>query len=171
MTCGPARTVAARGAPETVGPGPSRVFIDRERWQVTRDGAPVHLTRKAFSLLLALVDAGGAVVSREALYAAVWGDGFDGFAETLSTHICVLRRALGKGTVRSVRGVGYAVREDLATRWPVSRPAADRGVRVAGQAAPSPLQPRGALRSHSSTASEDWRDSARGGDRAPVTRA
>jgi DNA-binding response OmpR family regulator len=133
MRCGTARKVAAAGV-QRVGPGPSRIVIDRSRWQVTRDGEPVHLTRTAFRVLLALVDAGGAVVTREDLYRAVWGEGFDGFSATISTHVCVLRRELGPDAVRSVRGVGYAI-GDLDAR-----------------------------------PCEDWRDSARGGDRAPVTR-
>ena len=58
---------------------------------VVRNGAPVPLTHKEFGLLMALVAAGGAVVSRHELLRQVWGR-MDGTpTRTVEAHVLKLR--------------------------------------------------------------------------------
>ena len=73
--------------------GPFRVDA-RER-VVLRAGAIVPLTLKAFDLLLALVEARGHVLTKDALMKRVWPDSFVEEAN-LSHHIYKLREALGE---------------------------------------------------------------------------
>lgn len=72
--------------------GPFR--MDRAERLLTREGAPVPLTPKAFEVLLTLVERSGHVVSKEALLARVWPDRY--VEESNVTQLVfVLRKLLG----------------------------------------------------------------------------
>jgi DNA-binding response OmpR family regulator len=86
--------------------GPLRVELGTRT--VTRDGAPVDLTRKEFDLLAALAREAGSVVSREHLLLRVWHTSWPGTLRTLEVHIGTLRSKLDvPGLIETVRGVGY----------------------------------------------------------------
>jgi len=89
-----------------------RVEVDVARRAVLRDGAEVGLTPKEFDLLLALLRADGAAVSRGALMREVWGYRSDVLSRTVDTHVAELRRKLEDVSARpahliTVRKVGY----------------------------------------------------------------
>jgi DNA-binding response OmpR family regulator len=93
------------------------LVVDRDRHEVTVDGRPVPLTPIEFSLLAALVEAGGRVLTREQLLDAVHGPG-EAFVldRTVDVHVRRLRRKLGDDPARprfvaTVRGVGYRAPE------------------------------------------------------------
>jgi DNA-binding winged helix-turn-helix (wHTH) protein len=69
---------------------------------------PVELGGRAFDLLLALIDAQGAIVSQQALIDRVWPDRIVE-ENNLPIQISTLRRALGadRGLIRTVSGQGY----------------------------------------------------------------
>lgn len=97
-----------RRPPEQVGP----LSVDFGRREVTRDGAPVHLSFREYGLLVALLEAHGDVVERESLLNAVWGDDWIGDPRTLDVHVRWLREKLeedpGKPRlILTVRNVGY----------------------------------------------------------------
>lgn len=82
----------------------------RERL-LQRSGLPVHLTPKAFEILLALVENEGRLMGKEELIERVWPDSFveEG---SLAVNISVLRRALGERQsgqkyIENVSGRGY----------------------------------------------------------------
>ena len=86
--------------------------VDAGAREVTRDGAPLHLTRTEFDLLEALVAHRGVVLTREQLGAAVFGEAFDAYDRTVDSHVKNLRRKLGPRPdggqyVETLRGVGY----------------------------------------------------------------
>lgn len=86
--------------------------IDRRRYTVSRDGEAVALSQREYDLLLALLDAEGAVVKRGDLLDQVWGGEWIGDPRTLDVHIRWLRAKLEEepGAPRlllTVRGVGY----------------------------------------------------------------
>ncbi|QGG96509.1 response regulator transcription factor [Actinomarinicola tropica] len=82
--------------------------------RVHRAGDAVHLTPTEFDLLLALVRAEGAVLSRERLLTEVWGYRDGTGARTVDSHVRSLRRKLGDGLVRTVHAVGYALGDVVA---------------------------------------------------------
>ncbi|MDP3712018.1 MAG: response regulator transcription factor [Mycobacteriales bacterium] len=101
-----ARAVAP-GAVLRVG---SDVEVDRDARRVHRGGTEVHLTPTEFDLLLRLAARPGAVHTRDALLADVWGwRDAGGTTRTVDSHVAALRRKLGESVVRTVHGVGYAV--------------------------------------------------------------
>jgi DNA-binding response OmpR family regulator len=83
--------------------------VDPAGRTVCRAGQPVTLRAKEFALLLVLLRASGQVVTRQRLEEALYG--FDEALESnaLEVHMHHLRRKLGDGLVKTVRGVGYYV--------------------------------------------------------------
>jgi len=76
---------------------------------VRRGGASVHLTPTEFDLLLRLMEASGAVLSRDQLLSDVWGYRDGSGARTVDSHIRSIRRKLGDDVIRTVHAVGYAI--------------------------------------------------------------
>ena len=102
--------VGDKQAGEGVQIGPIR--IDRRRHLVTRNGAAVKLSQREYDLLLALYDAGGALLSRAQLLDLVWGEEWVGDPRTLDVHIRWLREKLedqpaSPRLMLTVRGAGY----------------------------------------------------------------
>jgi TolB-like protein len=86
-------------------------LLDREAGTLRREGVPVPLGQRAFDLLVALADADGAAVDKDALMAAAWPGLFVEEAN-LSVQIAALRKALGKAPdgqewIATVPRVGY----------------------------------------------------------------
>jgi len=105
-----ARSAAASDdeKPEQLG----ALAIDRRRHQITRQGDIVSLTQREYALLLALLDADGAVVRRGALFDQVWGEEWVGDPRTVDVHMRWLREKLEEEPgapqlLLTVRGVGY----------------------------------------------------------------
>lgn len=70
------------------------VEVDPATRQVRRDGTVVGVSPKEFDLLLALLEADGAVLSRQELMQRVWGYEATVLSRTVDTHIAELRRKL-----------------------------------------------------------------------------
>ena len=85
------------------------LVVDPAAHTVQRHGEPVALRAKEFALLLALLRGSGQVLSRQRLEQALYG--FDEVLDSnaLEVHMHHLRRKLGDGLVKTVRGVGYFV--------------------------------------------------------------
>jgi DNA-binding response OmpR family regulator len=85
--------------------------------EVRRGGVVVELTPKEFELLLALLRARGAAVSRLALLEQVWGYSAAVVTRTVDTHIAELRRKLERDPsvprhILTVRKTGYRLKVD-----------------------------------------------------------
>lgn len=81
--------------------------LDPIRRDVRLHGATVDLSAREFSLLEALMQRPGAVLSREQLEDAVYGWQQEVGSNAVEVHLHHLRRKLGQDTIRNVRGVGY----------------------------------------------------------------
>ena len=78
------------------------------RRRLLADRAPVELGARAFDLLLALLEADGALVTKEELLSRVW-PGIVVSGENLKVQIAGLRKALGaeRNLIRTEFGRGY----------------------------------------------------------------
>jgi len=79
-----------------------------------RRGEPVALSAREFALLEALLARPGAILSRAQLEEKLYGWSESVESNAVEVYIHALRRKLGTGFIRNVRGVG----------WMVSRPVA-----------------------------------------------
>ena len=88
------------------------VEVDPSRHQVRRDDAMVELTATEFEVLQLLKNAGGRVLSRQAIFDHIWGDSHHGSLRTIDNFISQLRAKLEEDPTSprflvTVRGVGY----------------------------------------------------------------
>lgn len=83
--------------------------IDPAARTVRRGGVPVELSAREFSVLLALMEVRPRVLSRAQIEAKLynWDQALE--SNAIEVHVHRLRRKLGEGVVRTVRGVGYYV--------------------------------------------------------------
>jgi TolB-like protein len=84
--------------------GPFR--LDRAGGRLLRDGLALRIGRRAFDTLTALLDAGGATLSKDTLLATVW-PGLIVEENNLQVQISALRRTLGDSWIVTVPGRGY----------------------------------------------------------------
>jgi DNA-binding response OmpR family regulator len=87
------------------------IRLDPHRRTVSRNGAPISLTLKEFSVLAELLRADGGVVSAEQLLEKAWDEHIDPFTGTVRYTIMMVRRKLGQPPVIETEpGVGYRIR-------------------------------------------------------------
>ncbi|MCL4394089.1 MAG: response regulator transcription factor [Chloroflexi bacterium] len=84
--------------------------------EVTRGTRKIELTTKEFDLLHFFIRHPRQVLPREMLYDRIWGYDFGGESNILEVYIRYLRSKLESAEeprlIQTVRGVGYALRED-----------------------------------------------------------
>lgn len=84
------------------------VTIDTLARSVTKNGIPIPLTPKEYTLLLELVRNKNAALYRETLFERVWQEDFTGDTRTLDLHIQRLRKKLNwQDKIKTVYKVGY----------------------------------------------------------------
>ncbi len=90
--------------------------LDTRTRACTRGGAAIELTSKEFDILEVLCRNRGAVLSRETILQHVWNYDYAGGSNVIDVYIRYLRKKIDdpftKKLIHTVRGVGYAVRED-----------------------------------------------------------
>jgi DNA-binding response OmpR family regulator len=88
--------------------------VDRLRHVARYDGEPVHLTAKEFALLVALLEAHGRVLSRQALLEDVWGYSYSEGTRTVDVHVRRLREKIPglAPAIVTVKSLGYRLLRD-----------------------------------------------------------
>ena len=71
----------------------------------------VELTAREFALAEMFFRHPGQVLSREQLLSHVWGYDYDPGSNVVDVYVGYLRRKLGEGRIRTVRGMGYRLDE------------------------------------------------------------
>jgi DNA-binding response OmpR family regulator len=95
------------------------LVLDPAEHSVKRGQSMISLTRTEFALLEVLMRNSGRVLTRDRLLEAVWGNEKEVESNTLDVYVRLLRSKIEPaGTVKlihTIRGVGYAMREDEAS--------------------------------------------------------
>ncbi len=89
------------------------IALDRDAHWVTRGERVVDLTPREFELLALFLAHPRQVLSREVIFAHVWGFDYDGDQNVLEVFVRHLREKLGDmptQPLHTVRGIGYALR-------------------------------------------------------------
>lgn len=115
------RRSARAVAPAAPGPAAGPLEVDGERQRARYYGTVLELSRYEFGLLRELAARPGRVFSREELLARVWDADSESFDRTVDAHIKTLRAKLKAvapevEAIRTLRGTGYALHEDLPPR-------------------------------------------------------
>jgi len=116
------RRVAPRPAVDFT-PNSAAFEVDEGRRQIRYYGQLLELSRYEFGLLKTLVHKPGHVFSRESLLNLVWNDHGASLERTVDAHVKTLRAKLrqvtaGLDPIRTSRGAGYALAEDLPEQRP-----------------------------------------------------
>ena len=85
--------------------------LDPATMAVSKSGEGVRLSRREFSILHALMDRPGQILSKSQLEDRLYGWQEDIESNTIEVHIHNLRQKLGPGVIETVRGVGYKLTE------------------------------------------------------------
>ncbi len=85
------------------------VSLDTTARTVTRDGKPVELTAREYTLLEYLMLHQGEVVTRTALYEHLFDEDDSTLSNLLDVHVSNLRKKLGHEFITTRRGHGYCI--------------------------------------------------------------
>jgi predicted ATPase/DNA-binding winged helix-turn-helix (wHTH) protein len=116
-----------------------RFSVLPHRRELLAEGRPVDLGGRAFDVLMALIEASGAVVSKDALMERVW-PGRIVEENSLEAQISALRRAFGadRDLIRTIAGRGYQFTGEIRT---VAASASAQAIAGLPQSTPTPSRP------------------------------
>lgn len=84
-------------------------MLDAISCTVTFGSEQVRLSRSEFSILQALLERPGVPLSREQLRERLYGADKAVLGNPVEVHVNHLRIKLGRGLIRTLRGVGYVI--------------------------------------------------------------
>src|SRR5581483_3515878 len=91
------------------------LVLDRETFEVTRDGKAIQLTPKEFKLLEYLMNNKGRILTREVVLNRIWLSSPDIETRVVDVYMGYLRKKIDSGhkkkLIQSVRGFGYMIKE------------------------------------------------------------
>ena len=89
------------------------VVLDSVRQHVTKNGAPVRLTRKEFALLEYLLKHQGKILSRSEIIEHVWDMNSNPFTNAIDMHVTNIRKKIESAhdgrLIHNVPGRGYII--------------------------------------------------------------
>jgi heavy metal response regulator len=95
----------------------SDLVLDQVTHNVQRDGVPIALTSKEYTLLEYLMLNANQIVTRTMISEHVWHEDFDSFTNVIDVYIKHLRDKVDKGSpkplIQTVRGSGYILKDGL----------------------------------------------------------
>jgi two-component system, OmpR family, catabolic regulation response regulator CreB len=99
------------------------IHIDESRRQIRFYGKLLELSRYEYGLLKTLASRPGHVFTRDTLLERVWDDHAESLDRTVDAHVKTLRAKMkliapGLDPIRTHRGTGYALAEDLPATLP-----------------------------------------------------
>jgi len=110
------RALLRRAGPPDAAMRFADVTLDPSTREVDRGGRRIQLTRTEFNLLELFMRNPRQVLTRSQIYERVWGYDFGATSNALWVYVGYLRRKLEEGgeprLLQTVRGVGYALREE-----------------------------------------------------------
>lgn len=85
--------------------------IDRENYKVLKNGKELNLGNKGFALLMYFILNKDLVLTREKILNNIWALDFEVDERVVDTQIKILRKKIGEGYIKTIRGVGYKFQE------------------------------------------------------------
>lgn len=85
--------------------------IDRENYKVLKNREELNLGNKGFALLMYFILNKDLVLTREKILNNIWPLDFEVDERVVDTQIKILRKKIGEGYIKTVRGVGYKFQE------------------------------------------------------------
>ncbi len=89
------------------------VCLDTQAKRVTRTGEEIHLTAREYVIFAHLACRKGHTVTRTELYEHLFDEKDDTISNLIDVHISSLSKKLGAELIRTRRGLGYFIGDDL----------------------------------------------------------
>jgi two-component system alkaline phosphatase synthesis response regulator PhoP len=89
------------------------ITIDREKYIIVKEGKVFELPKKEFEILSLLSSVHEKVFSRRQIFNEVWGEKSVSNLRTVDVHIVSIRKKLGVTLIKTLKGVGYKVTENI----------------------------------------------------------
>ncbi len=86
------------------------IVLEPGHLAVTKGGVPVQLSRREFTVLEALMERPGMVLSKQDLEARLYGWQEEVESNTVEVHVHHLRAKIGRDAIETIRGLGYRMR-------------------------------------------------------------
>lgn len=102
------RTALNQATGITIGP----VTLDTVNCTASLDGKVIDLARREFMLLKALMENPGRVLSRNKLESSLYSWGEELASNSIDVHIHHLRKKISTDFIRTIRGIGYTIRDE-----------------------------------------------------------
>jgi two-component system OmpR family response regulator len=103
----------SQGTPESPRLTVGDLVLDRHTRKVERQGRPIDLRPREFTLLELLMRNAGRVVSKSMILSEVWGYSFDPGSNVVDVLVFRLREKIDRGfetpLIQTIRGVGYVL--------------------------------------------------------------
>jgi len=103
------RRSTGRAAPKLI---LGNITLDPAAHEISLKDQPIDLPPKEFSVLQTLMENAGRVISKTRLQETLYSWEQDVASNTLEVHIHHLRKKLGSGLIRTIRGVGYMIEKE-----------------------------------------------------------
>ena len=85
--------------------------IDKENYKVLKNGIELNLGNKGFALLMYFILNKDLVLTREKILNNIWPLDFEVDERVVDTQIKILRKKIGEGYIKTIRGIGYKFQE------------------------------------------------------------
>ena len=85
--------------------------IDKENYKVLKNGIELNLGNKGFALLMYFILNKDLVLTREKILNNIWSLDFEVDERVVDTQIKILRKKIGEGYIKTIRGIGYKFQE------------------------------------------------------------
>ncbi|WP_047382722.1 response regulator transcription factor [Cetobacterium sp. ZWU0022] len=85
--------------------------IDKENYKVIKNGEELNLGNKGFALLMYFILNKDLVLTREKILNNIWPMDFEVDERVVDTQIKILRKKIGEGYIKTIRGIGYKFQE------------------------------------------------------------
>ncbi|NUM49995.1 MAG: response regulator transcription factor [Flavobacteriales bacterium] len=94
----------------------NQMVINIEHYSILKNNEFIFLPRKEFEILLLLTTKPGKVFSRDEIVQTIWKKEYKQIGRTIDVHIRKIREKLGDEVIKTVKGVGYKLEEDLLNK-------------------------------------------------------
>lgn len=86
-----------------------KIFIDHEEYLVYANNKRIQLPKKEFEMVNLFYTQPKKIFTRQEIARLIWGDETVAKQRTIDIHIRNIRKMLGKGLIKTVKGVGYGL--------------------------------------------------------------
>lgn len=95
------------------------IDLDLKQQCAWKGGDCLGLSRNEFRLLRLFVLSQGRPVTREDIRGALWGNAFTVTENAIEVQVARLRRKLGEGSIKTLRGLGYSLMDPKSEQAPL----------------------------------------------------